>query len=292
MRSLEVLNRAIQTAEDLQSIVRTMRVLAAVSIRQYERAVESLVDYTRTVDLGMQAIARHNFLAPVQRSRSAHKALGIILFGSDHGLCGRFNEALAVFAMTRINAMGVAPKRCRILAVGARMAMVLEGQQIEMDECFFIPGSVSEITASVQQILVTIDRWQTEDVANILLCFNKRVSAGRSDPTMLNLLPMDLESYKRLTKRPWPSRSIPMYTMADEQLLSSLVRQYLFISIFQACAESLASEHASRLVSMQVAETNIKQRIEELGTEFRQQRQNTITEELLDVVAGYEALTS
>jgi len=78
--------------------------------------------------------------------------------------------------------------------------------------------------------------------------------------------------------------------MSDETLLSSLIRQYLFISIFQACAESLASEHASRLLSMQIAEKSIKGRIEDLRAEFRQQRQNSITEELLDVVAGFEVL--
>ena len=78
--------------------------------------------------------------------------------------------------------------------------------------------------------------------------------------------------------------------MASEKLLSSLIRQHLFIVLYSACAESLAGEHASRLVSMQVAEKNIKERLESLTATFRQQRQNQITEELLDVVSGFEAL--
>jgi F-type H+-transporting ATPase subunit gamma len=79
--------------------------------------------------------------------------------------------------------------------------------------------------------------------------------------------------------------------MDRDQLFSALIRQYLFVSLFRACAESLASENASRLAAMQGAERNIEERLEELQTQFHQQRQMTITEELLDIVAGFEALS-
>ena len=78
--------------------------------------------------------------------------------------------------------------------------------------------------------------------------------------------------------------------MNPEQLLSALVRQYLFISLYRACAESLASENASRLVAMRGAERNIGDKIEELTRLFHQQRQMAVTEELLDIVVGFEAL--
>ncbi|MFU8789477.1 MAG: F0F1 ATP synthase subunit gamma [Methylobacter sp.] len=80
------------------------------------------------------------------------------------------------------------------------------------------------------------------------------------------------------------------FSQDSETLLSSLIQQHLFIQLFSACAESLAGEHASRLASMQVAEKNIKERLEALTAAHRLQRQNQITEELLDVVAGFEAL--
>ncbi|MFP3870922.1 MAG: F0F1 ATP synthase subunit gamma, partial [Syntrophobacteria bacterium] len=84
--------------------------------------------------------------------------------------------------------------------------------------------------------------------------------------------------------------ALPMYTMAWDPLFSALIREYLFISLFRAFAESLASENASRLASMQGAEKNIEERLGELRTRFHQQRQMSITEELLDIVAGFEAL--
>ncbi len=75
-----------------------------------------------------------------------------------------------------------------------------------------------------------------------------------------------------------------------ERLFSALIRQYLFVSLFRGFAESLASENASRLASMQGAERNIEEWLGELNTRFHQQRQMSITEELLDIVAGFEAL--
>jgi len=80
--------------------------------------------------------------------------------------------------------------------------------------------------------------------------------------------------------------------MEPSALLAALVRQHLFISLFRAGAESAASEHATRLAAMQAAERNIDDHLDEMNGAYRQRRQALITEELLDVVAGFEALTA
>jgi F-type H+-transporting ATPase subunit gamma len=71
-----------------------------------------------------------------------------------------------------------------------------------------------------------------------------------------------------------------------------LIREYLFVSLFKACAESLASENASRLAAMQRAQRNIDELLDELRTAYNQERQTSIDEELFDVVAGFEALAN
>ena len=74
------------------------------------------------------------------------------------------------------------------------------------------------------------------------------------------------------------------------RLFSWLIREYLFVSLYRGFAESLASENASRLASMQVAERNIENRLDELNAQYHQQRQSGIDAELFDLVAGFEAL--
>jgi F-type H+-transporting ATPase subunit gamma len=78
--------------------------------------------------------------------------------------------------------------------------------------------------------------------------------------------------------------------MPGKRLFVRFIRQYLFASLYRAFAESLASENASRLASMKGAERNIEERLSELSSLFRRQRQISITGELLDIVSGFKAL--
>ncbi len=96
---------------------------------------------------------------------------------------------------------------------------------------------------------------------------------------------------RALAEKKWPCRTLPTFSMDVDKLFSSLVRHYLFFSLYRAFVESLASENASRLASMQMAEKNIEEHLYELNVQFHRQRQTAITSELLDVVTGFEAIT-
>src|SRR5690606_33901291 len=123
----------------------------------------------------------------------------------------------------------------------------------------------------------------------VRLYFNRHSGIKGYEPTGLTLLPMETEHFRRLHEKPWPGRSLPIYTMDPDLLLKRLLRQYLFVSIFRACAESQAGEHASRLAAMQSAERNLDNRHAEVGSDYRRARQDAITSELLDVISGFEA---
>lgn len=156
---------------------------------------------------------------------------------------------------------------------------------------FPAPATASQITTTVQQILLKVDEWREQaNVRHVSLFCNRHLSKDRYQSTRIDLLPVNLHRFRQLKKKTWPSHNLPIYTMDREQLMAKLLRQYFFVSIFRACAESLASEHASRLLAMQSAERNLDQRIEELTLTFRRARQNAITSELLDVVSGFEAI--
>jgi F-type H+-transporting ATPase subunit gamma len=164
------------------------------------------------------------------------------------------------------------------------------GQPVE--ENFLVPGSASRITATVQHILLKMDEWQREAGVKYISLYHNRPSSRTSyQPMEMKLLPIDLQHFQSAQAKKWPSRSLPTFTMEREQLLSELLQQYFFVSIFRACAESLAAEHASRLNAMQRAEKNLEERNEELTNRYRRERQVAITGELLDVISGFEALT-
>ena len=292
MQTLEALSRRIATTEDLRAIVRTMKSLSAVSIRQYESAVAALRDYSRTVDLALQALLRDR-PAVARAIAPAAGPAAVVVFGSDHGLCGRFNDEVAHFARERLRELDAAGTRRQCLAVGARAEARLAALGEAMDERLILPGSVSGLSALAQAVLVQIDAWgAVEGLGRVLLIHHRRTSEAVAVPHMRQLLPLSPERLRNLAARPWPSRRLPTFTMEAERLFPAVIRQYLFSAVYRAAAESLASEHASRLASMQAAERSIEEHLEDQQAEFRRRRQETITEELLDIVIGFEASAS
>jgi F-type H+-transporting ATPase subunit gamma len=189
-----------------------------------------------------------------------------------------------------MKASAVNSKDYRLLAVGSRAAAALEqdGQLVEAD--FLVPGSAARITDTVQQLLLKIDEWRSEDNIRFVYLFYNCQLSGAYHPIEVELLPVNLHRFQRQEAVAWPSRRLPIFTMDRKLLLATLLRQYFFVTIFRACAESQASEHASRLAAMHSAEKNLQERLEEVTTLFRRVRQEAITTELLDVVSGFEAV--
>jgi F-type H+-transporting ATPase subunit gamma len=291
VQTSEALKRRIQSAQDLLGVVKTMKALAAVSIRQYQKAVESLSDYNRTVEMGLQIALRERRGGGSASEQAKVNRIGAIVFGSDQGLCGQLNNIIAAHASDEMDRIGVKKENRIVIAVGMRAADIMADTGQKVLEVLTTPSSTSGITSMVQDITVLLESWRFKrQIEHMYLFFNHYVSGATYRPMTVRLLPVDRKWLKELEMKKWPSKTLPMFTMDWEALFRSLIREYLFVSLYRAFAESLASENASRLAAMQSAEKNIEERLEELFLQYHRQRQMTITEELLDIVAGFEAL--
>ena len=289
MENLEQLRRQIQSTESLLSVVRTMKALSMTSIRQCEQAVESLVDYYRTVRLGLQAALRQR-PREVMLDGGKGARTGAVVFGAAWGMCGRFNETLAEHAADVLQQVDHPVHVC---ALGDRMAGLLADAGHPPERRHAPPDGVESITPRVQDVLVTIEQWRTgESVRRVFLFFNETTTGTAFEPATQQLLPLDERWLHQLEQEPWPTNQIPQFRTAWEPLFAALVRQYLFVSLYRAFAESLASEHSSRLAAMQVAQDSAEERLNTLQMRFNQRRQSAITEELLDITAGFEALSA
>ena len=178
-----------------------------------------------------------------------------------------------------------------LLAVGIRAAAELEARGRAPEHSVQVPSSVSGINAAVEEVLLNIEDWHFHrGIEFVVLFYARPVSGAWYRVRGRRLLPVDAEWINGLKAKPWPSRVLPTFTLDDQRLFQLLVREYLFIWLYRAFAESLASENASRLASMQVAERNIEDRLRNLTAESRQLRQSSIASELLDIIASFEAL--
>jgi len=290
------LRRQIGSASDLESVVRTMKASAASAIGQYERSVAALADYARTVELGLGVCLRsadpdgsHAHTPPRHADDTTVHA---VVFGSDQGLVGRFNEVVVDHAMVQLASL---PAKAQVWTVGERVhARLLDAGMPPVDS-FRVPGSVGLIARLVGQILLKVQVPDSESVGEppggtLMLFYNRPTGSGYA-PVSQRLLPLDEHWQRGLARQPWPTAQRPEALGTGPQMLRAFIREHLFVSLFRASAESLASENASRLAAMQRADRNIGDLLTDLGAEFHRLRQSGIDEELFDVVAGFDAMT-
>jgi F-type H+-transporting ATPase subunit gamma len=293
---MESLRRKIDGAGDLEGVVRSMKALAASSIGQYEKAVQSLDDYYRTLELALVACLHQARPVPFAvAKRPPHEGrhevkIGAVVFGSDQGLVGRFNEVVVELAVNKLRTLP--GKMTKIWAVGDRAHALLADSGLAPVGLLSVPTSVNAITPLVGQTLIDIEAaLEHGNVVEVYVFHNHPKSGAIYEPVGKRLLPLDDTWQNKLASLPWPTKSLPEVIEGATSALHAFVRGYVFVLLFQACAESLASENASRLAAMQRAEKNIEDILEDLNRTLHRVRQESIDEELFDVVSGFEALT-
>jgi F-type H+-transporting ATPase subunit gamma len=292
MDTLANIQQKLAGAEDLKSVVRTMKAMAASNIGQYELAVNSLGKYHRTIALGILAYFSEN---PTRAFH--HKALVqtkkkplqcAVVFGSDQGLVGQFNDTLATFVTGYLADL---PGEKEIWVVGERMQLRLLDTGFEPTKSFPLPGVVEAITPLVSQILLNGEVHIESGRFSGIYVFHNQPKTGIGYTSVVEqLLPLDEQWKQRFLALEWPTSLIPQVAGGAKSTLLALVHEYLFTSLFKACAESLASENASRLIAMQRAEKNIEELLDHLNHQYHQLRQGLIDGELFDVISGFEAL--
>lgn len=299
MPQLEQLRSSIHMLEDLQAVVRTMKAMAQVAVRRYETVRESLQGYGANVELALHAFLQdRRFQAGAElppflgAAGAAPRRVGVVLFGTDQGLCGSFNERVMARHRELLGELALDPARIRQAVVGRRLVALLEAAGEGIERRFALPHAVDGTTRLIQELLLLIETWRfgREPLDQLLLLHHQVLGTARSEPVVTQLLPLETTWLQQLWEKPWESQSRPLLVGDGAELFRAIVREIITVSLHRAAIESLASENSARLAAMHSAEGNLEDRLGELNHAYRRERQNTITSELLEVVAGFEAL--
>lgn len=279
--SVESLRNKMAAATELNSVVRTMKAMAAAAIGQYERSVAALDSYERTIEQGLTISLRGETFGGTTPQEEAEAITGVVVFGADQGLVGRFNDAIGDLLRQRFPAL---PGEKRVWVIGTRLYEHLRETSLPIAGQFPVPGSLAAITPLVGDILAK------NEGGPLHIFHNRPLAQAAYEPVFQQLLPLDLPWMRDLAQRPWPTQQMPEVLGERKAVLGALVRQHLFIRTFRAASESLAAENAARLAAMQKAEENIADMLAEMQQAYHHLRQQSIDEELFDVIAGFEAL--
>ncbi len=288
-QTLESLVQRTASMQGIRGVVHTMKTLSVINSAPYEHAARAIETYHHTVLEGLRAFL--NVSGPLDVATSDIATRVMVIFGSDHGLCGNYNESLAAIVKQHIGTD--ADDDVMVLCVGAQMADALSGQGITSEETFFPPASVDGIGRLANLLTQKLDDIRhgiyPREMAVSLTYFTR--SEGKAQaPEIAPLLPLDPQLVADLTAKPWVSRSLPFLSMPPDGLFMALVRGHLFASLFRAAAEAMVTENAARLALMQQAEQSVDDRLQDLKSDTQALRQTEITTELLDVIIGFEAL--
>ena len=304
----DVKNR-ISSVKNVQKITRAMEMVAAARLRRAEQRIDQLRPYaqelrkmTRNVAEAAGQEARN---VPVLQEREDQKKIAILLVTGDRGLAGSFNSQIIREGLRLAGELRGEGKDVEYSVVGRRgiSSMRFRGEELRGDYAGFTDRPSFANARDIAEELITA--YVDEEVDRVDLIYNRYVSPMTQYVRRQTLLPIQQaevfgEGVEELQKEEADvdeeladahRRALWVYEPDPEELLAELLPEYAQLSVFRALLESTASEHGSRMTAMRNAAENAKDVISDLTLEMNRVRQAEITQEILEVVGGAEALS-
>ena len=291
MDSLDSLKNSLESAKNLQSIVSTMKSIAVVNIKKYEKVALNLLKYRSNIDLGLQAILEQhpniiNYIDYIENNTEKNKSNSrdvVIIIGSNQGLCGRFNDRVSEFYTENC----VNDNNKYIITIGDRINTFISAQKCKIDKHFSIPNSTDAVLNLVYELFNIIEEFvNSNTLGKVVVYFTAYNSKNNGNLVKKKIIPLEKKYFEKLSETKWPTNNIPQWRIETKQIVADLIQQYIFVNIYFTIANSMACEQKNRLITLQGAEQNIKDYIVDTTLQYNQMRQSIITSELIDVVSG------
>lgn len=288
--TIEALKKRIKVTEDLREIVGTMKALSSVSILQYEQANMALAQYRRNLQDAFQVLIKQGGLPSMGEKSEQGKQL-VILIGTDNGMVGKFNKEILDKAKADLKKQGVSLKNTLFLTIGKRIGGLAAQSNLKLYAKYAVANSVKMVNTIAETVIMKIDEaTRKEHITSVCVWYHKR---NKNEPVSLQkqqIIPFDFAAYQKLKEKPWGTNNLPLIPIERKQMFAALLNEYLTIALASQLNYSLAAEHYTRMTNMQNAEKNIDESLEQMNLEYQQERQENITDELIDVISGAEAV--
>lgn len=292
----------IASVQNIRKITRAMEMVSASRLRKAEQRAASLRPYADAVRrMTSQAAAAAGSgelqAQPVLQTHEQEKVVGLVLVTADRGLAGAFNSQILRAGIQRANELDAQGIETRFYVTGRRgdAALNFRGKPIAGSYTGFTDAPRHEHAARIGEDLVAA--YVDNDVDRVEMIYNGYVSPLVQEVRRETLLPLaaaaitegegDLDPAEDESTGP---KSLVEYEPGPAEILAELVPEFVEISLLRALLESAASEHGARMTAMRSASDNAGDVIETLTLAMNRARQASITQEIMEVVAGAEAL--
>jgi len=294
MPSLKELKNRITSVKSTRKINSAMKMVAASKLRRAQELAESSRVYADSLAFILSSLAgkpsKNSDLPEILTGRENPKTTLLIINSSDRGLCGGFNSNLFRNAKTWIAEQQAKGKTVKLLTVGKKASSFYRRSEID------VIANFEDLTSNDRQIQVAeeikskiVELFESKEVDEVSILFNKFVSAIAQEPSYQSLIPMasDDEQTEEVVET---SNAVFEFEPDKNELLEYLLPRNFLTQIYRSILESSASEHAARMTSMDNATRNAGDMIDRLTLTYNRTRQAFITKELIEIISGAEAV--
>ncbi len=288
MASLRDMRRKIASVKSTQKITNTMKLVAAAKFRRAQSDILSLRPYAFRMHEMLSSLAMRatEGVHPLLEKREEKRVL-LVVVTSDRGLCGAFNTNILRRMEAFVAQKESEGKEVELLLIGRKARDYVERRkQYKADKVYvnlFLKRVNYEDAAMIADYLA--ECFASGKYDTVYVVYNEFKSAIRQDVVVDRLLPIEPMELRE--------GDVPVdfiYEPSRDEVLKELLPLHLRTQMYRVFLESAASEHGARMTSMDNATKNAEEMIRKLTLEYNKARQASITKELLEIVAGAEAL--
>ena len=286
---LRVVRRRIGAVRSTMKITRAMELISASRLVRAQERVARSRPYTEEITAALESVVSTEVLLehPLLEQRQETQAAAVLVVTSDRGLAGPYNANVLRTAeelQVRLRDDGMEP---RLYVIGRKGLAYYRFRQRPVEDSWTGFSDQPTYDDARRVVDMLVEEFISLRVDQIHAVFTDFVSAGIQRAVARRFVPLVIEEVEEGPPEPIPQY---LYEPSPERLLDALLPRYVEARVFTALLEAAASEHASRRRAMKAATDNASELIEDLTREYNQARQAEITQEIMEIVGGAEAL--
>ncbi len=293
MASTREMRLRIKSVKNISQVTRALETVSASKVRRAMAAVNASKPYAEKAWKVLLHLARqpgHTSLHPLLTERARVKNVLVVMVSSDRGLAGAYNVNILRQTLGYFQSFS---QPISYISVGRKgRDMLLRRRKRVIAEFSNLPSPVGFADVSAIGKLV-VDDYLNRDCDQVFLAYTDFKNLLSQTPVVRKLLPLEVK-YKQKDEDDLdlthPSRSVFVYEPDETELLDAIVPRFIGVQVYQAILTSQASEHAARMVAMRNATDNANELLDDLQLQYNKYRQQLITNEMIDIAGGAEAL--
>lgn len=291
MANLKAIRRRIKSVQSTQKITKAMKMVAAAKVRRAQARVMAARPFTQRVVKMLREVVRDTAAFDVQDLPLLHrrdvKSVGLLIITSDRGLCGSYNTTIFRKALDRIQALQKEGKEVKLILVGMKAVLFFRNIKVEKLKTYTLLPAIPTVEEAKLIADQAGEMFVNGTIDAVEIIGTDFISMLRSEVVNTKFLPVELPpAEEHVAMQP----EMLFEPTVQEVLELQLLPKYIENVIYQALLEASASELAARMTAMSNASTNAQDLINSLTLVYNKARQASITQELLEIVGGAEAL--